>query len=81
MAAGAALANAPVVVVSAPFWGLMGTTYTVNGVAVAGVAAATAAGAGLGKIAGQTGGALIIQGLDDASQSLLNRIGRKNAAA
>ena len=71
---GAALAAAPIVTVTAPFWGIMGTTYTVNGVAAAGVAAATAAGAGVGKIAGQTGGALVIQGLDDTSQKLFNRL-------
>ena len=40
VAGGAALAAAPVLTVSAPFWGIMGTTYTVNGVAAAGAAAA-----------------------------------------
>ncbi len=77
VAGGAALAVAPVLTVSAPFWGIMGTTYTVNGVAAAGPAAATAAGAGLGKIAGQTGGALVIQGLDQASENLMAKLSRK----
>ena len=71
---GAALAVAPVLTISAPLWGVMGATYTVNGFAVAGVAAAAATGAGLGKVAGETGGALVIAGLSDASQKLLNRI-------
>ena len=80
VAGGAALAAAPVLTVSAPFWGMMGTTYTVNGLAAAGAAAATAAGSGLGKLAGQTGGTLVIRGLDDASQKLVDRIGSKKAS-
>ena len=71
---GAALAVAPVLTISSPLWGVMGATYTINGFAAAGVAAATATGAGLGKVAGETGGALVIQGLSNASQKLLNKI-------
>jgi len=75
---GAALAVAPVLTISAPLWGIMGATYTVNGIAVAGVAAAAATGAGLGKVAGSTGGALVIQGLDSVSQNLLNKLKKQN---
>jgi len=76
---GAALAaSAPIVTVSAPLWGIMGATYSVNGLAAAGVAAAAATGAGIGKIAGETGGALVIQGLDSVSQNLLNKLKNQN---
>jgi hypothetical protein len=74
IAGGAALCAAPILTVSAPLWGIMGTTYTINGVAAAGAAAATAAGAGLGKVAGETGGAMVIEGLSKASQDLFNKI-------
>ncbi|SLM30955.1 exported hypothetical protein [Desulfamplus magnetovallimortis] len=81
IAGGAALAaSAPVLTVTAPLWGILGTTYTINGVSLAGAAACTAAGAGIGKIAGQTGGALVIQGLDDASQKLIDRINVKKTS-
>lgn len=72
--AGAVLASAPVLTISAPLWGLFGSTYTINGLAAAGVAASTAAGAGLGKLAGETGGALVIQGMDESSKRLMSML-------
>jgi hypothetical protein len=74
IAGGAALTSAPILTVTAPFWGFMGKTYIVNGIAAAGVAAAAGAGAGLGKVAGETGGAMVIEGLSRASQELFNKI-------
>ncbi|MBF0396853.1 MAG: hypothetical protein HQK78_08785 [Desulfobacterales bacterium] len=50
------------------------TTYTVSGIAAAGTGACAAIGAGVGKIAGQTGGTLVIQGLDEVSQNLINKL-------
>jgi len=77
VAGGAVLAAAPVLTVSAPFWGIMGTTYTVNGVALAGAAAAAATGAGLGKVAGQTGGGIVIEGLNEVSENLMAKLRKK----
>ncbi len=75
VAFGSSLALAPVLTVST---GILTTTYTVNGLAAAGAAAATAAGVGIGKVAGETGGALVIQGLDAASQKLVDRLSPEN---
>lgn len=56
------------------------TTYTVNGAALAGATCAATAGAGVGRIAGQTGGALVIQGLDDMSQKVVDKMRSKDPA-
>lgn len=74
LVAASALASGPALTVSAPFlwWGA--TTYKVGAGAVAGIGAAALAGASAGKITGSTGTALIVQGLDDVSRNLVDRL-------
>ena len=70
----------PLVLVDAPYWGFWSSTYTVNPSALAGVAAAMGAGYGVGKLAGQTGGTLIVEGIDNGSRELANKLKAKDKA-
>ena len=70
----AVVGGAPILTVSAPLWGIMGTTYTVNTAAAAGIAAAAGTGFGLGNLAGQTGGSLVIEGIDCGARSLADKL-------
>jgi len=62
----------PLVLVTSAIGG--GTAYAVNALAAAGLSCSIASGYALGKVAGQTGTALIIQGLDEASSQLVRKV-------
>jgi len=62
----------PLVLVTSSIWG--GSTYVVNALAAAGLSCSLASGYALGKVAGQTGTALIIQGLDETSAQLVSKV-------
>ncbi len=70
----AALACCPILTVSAPLWGLLGTTYSVSAIGAAGAGCGLALGTAFGRVSGETGAALVIQGLSEASEKLLQEI-------
>ncbi len=74
LAVASVLTSSPVLSVAAPlfWWGTK--TYKVGAGAIAGVGAAVLAGSSAGKITGTTGSALIVQGLDDVSKGLIDRL-------
>ena len=74
-----ALANGePILFVSAPYWGFMSTTYSLNTPVVLGIAAAIGTGYGVGKLAGQTGGTLFVEGVDEGSRQLASKLKKKS---
>ena len=78
LGAAAAAATGPLLVVSAPFLGVFGaTTYSVSALGAAGVSAGIAPGLAFGRVAGETGSALVIQGMSSASESLMEKLNRK----
>lgn len=77
LAVASVLASSPVLSVAAPlfWWGTK--TYKIGAGAVAGVGAAVLAGSSAGRITGTTGTALALQGIDDVSRSLINKLGNE----
>jgi len=75
LAVASVLTTSPVLSVAAPlfWWGTK--TYKVGAGAIAGVGAAVLAGSSAGKLCGTTGTALALQGIDDISKGLIERLG------
>lgn len=76
LAVGSMISAGPVLSVTAPifWWGTR--SYRLGSLAVCGVATALSMGLATGKIAGATGTSLAIQGMDQMSQQLVDRLNR-----
>lgn len=80
LAVGSMISTGPVLTVTAPLFWWGAKSYKVGSAAAAGVAMALSMGVASGKIAGATGTSLVIQGVDQMSQQLVDRLNRDKDA-
>lgn len=76
LAVGSMISTGPVLTVTAPLFWWGAKSYKVGSAAAAGVAMALSLGNATGRVMGETGSAVTIQGISEMSQQLVDRFNR-----